>query len=509
MTLLDALLTRRDPVEGRAITDSSFWGAWRRGDEFLMDGDSSTGVRVNRETALALSTVWACVSLIGDSISTLPVDAYTLNDDGSLKLQPRPGWLDMPNPEQTRVEFIFGVVASLLLDGVAPIYTLRDRKGDVIEAYALDPRWVQIRREPQPDGTLQIVYYVMVAKGMQSPVGPFRVVAGSEMFHINAFQANSSWPRGIPPLEVARLMFGGAIAGQEMGARFFGQGMNASGYIKAPDMTNDQAKQLKADFTQANSGLRKMHLPPVLTGGAEWQPMQINPEQAQFLQQRQFSVEEIARFFRVPPFMIGELQKSTSWGTGIEQQGIGFVRYTLRPWIERLEESWRRHMLIFQPGWKFRFDVDELMRGDAAGRANYYKARFMTASMTPNDIHRAEGEPLQTGDDGDIYYYPVAMAPVGSQPSSVLPTPMADVFPEEPDGGKPANPAPGRGEERDELESRIFDTPDIHVHLNVEAAEPAAAPEVNVTVDARGRTRKTITFLDGREPIIVTEGDEE
>ena len=154
-------------------------------------------------------------------------------------------------------------------------------------------------------------------------------------------------------------------------------------------------------------------------------------------------MEEIARFFRVPPYMIGELQKSTSWGTGIEQQGIGFVRYTLRPWIERLEESWRRHMLTFQPGWKFRFDVDELMRGDAAARANYYKSRFMTASMSPNDIHRAEGEPLQA-EDGDVYYYPVAMAPVGSQPADVVPTPMTDVFPESPDGGTPGAWEPGQ-----------------------------------------------------------------
>ena len=242
MTLLDALLSRGDPVESRNITPSAFWGAWARGDDATM-GESEAGVRVTRETALALSAVWGCVSLIADSISTLPVDAYTQNKDGSLAIQPRPSWLDAPNPEQTKVEYIFGTVASLLLDGCAPIYTLRNKLGDVVETYALDPRWVQIRREPQPDGTLAIVYYVMVGKGMQSPVGPFRVVAGPEMFHINAFNPNSNWPRGIPPLEVARLMFGGAIAGQEMGARFFGRGMNAAGFIENPNDMTDRPGQ--------------------------------------------------------------------------------------------------------------------------------------------------------------------------------------------------------------------------------------------------------------------------
>jgi phage portal protein BeeE len=100
------------------------------------------------------------------------------------------------------------------------------------------------------------------------------------MFHVMAFQPSSSWPRGISPIEQAKRMFGSGIAGQEMGARYFGHGLNASGVIEVPDdMTIEQARQLKEDFTRSNSGLSKMHLPPVLTGGAKWTQMQINPEQ--------------------------------------------------------------------------------------------------------------------------------------------------------------------------------------------------------------------------------------
>jgi HK97 family phage portal protein len=210
--------------------------------------------------------------------------------------------------------------------------------------------------------------------------------------------------------------------------------MNAAGVIETPDdLTAPQAKQLKEDFVRANSGLSKMHLPPVLTAGAKFNPIQISPEQAQFIEQRKFSVDEIARFFRVPPHMIGNLEKTSSWGTGIEQQSIGFVTYTLRPWIERLEEAWSRHMLLFQPNVRIGFNVDGLLRGDHAARSEYYKTRFMTASMSPNDIAKAEGEPPVKG--GDVYYFPVNMAPVGTEPLKIAKVVAEDPHPDENLGG--------------------------------------------------------------------------
>jgi len=370
------------------------------------------------------------MSLIGDSIATLPVDAFTTDADGTRKSAARPSWLDQPNREQTKVDFIFNQVVSLLADGNAYVYTVRDKRGDVAEAWTLSPDWVRVYRERQPDGSLALVYYVMVAQGQQSPVGPFRIVAGPDMFHIVAFQASSGWPMGLAPLEVAMRMFGSGIAGQEMGARFFGNGMNAAGVIEVPDdLTDPQAKQLKEDFGRANSVLSKMPLPPVLTAGATFKPIQISPEQAQFIEQRRFSVDEIARFFRVPPHMIGNLEKTSSWGTGIEQQSIGFVTYTLRPWIERLEEAWSRHMLLFQPDVRVGFNVDGLLRGDSAARADYYQKRFMTASMSPNDIAKAEGRPPIPG--GDVYYFPVNMAPVGTEPIKIAKVTAEDPHPDE------------------------------------------------------------------------------
>jgi len=179
---------------------------------------------------------------------------------------------------------------------------------------------------------------------------------------------------------------------------------------------------MKRDFKNRNGGLKNMHLPPILTGGAKFKQVTISPEQSQFLQQREFTVDEIARWFRVPPHMIGHLVRSTSWGTGIEFQGMTFVNYTLRPWIERLEAAWSRSMLLFEPGVNVRFDVSGLLRGDHKTRAEYYQARFQTASITPNQIALAEGDP-PIGPDGDKFYYPANMVPVGEELGVLEPSP--------------------------------------------------------------------------------------
>lgn len=427
MSLLDALLSRSDPVEERGIDPSTL--PWTRTEgSFFTPG----GVNVDRDSMLGVSAVWACVSLISDSIATLPLGVCK-TVDGAPQAAQFPGWLDEPNPEQTLIDFVFGTVASLLLHGNAYIYTTRDAKQNILEAWVLDPRWVYVRREQQPNGKLGLNYYVQVGKGMQSPVGPFVVPAGPDMFHITAFQPNSSWPMGISPLDQARMLLAGAIAGQEMGTRWFSQGFNAAGVIEVPDdLQIDQAREIKQDFKDANTGgPRKMHYPPVLTGGATWKQIQINPEQAQFLQQRQFGIDEIARWFRVPPHMIGNLEKTTSWGSGIEEQNIGFVTYTLRPWITRIERSWTDNMLTFQPGQYFRFDTTDLMRGNMAALSDYGLKTHMFGALSPNEF-RSKYLGLPPYEGGETYYFPVNTAPVGTEPirldKPVVDIPGADVL---------------------------------------------------------------------------------
>ena len=263
-----------------------------------------------------------------------------------------------------------------------------------------------MRRGISPDGTRSVLYEVTAEDGTRRTLGPM------EMFHVQAFSLPGQL-KGVPPLEMARNMIGAGLAGQEYGERFFAQGLGAAGVIEVPgDLTIEQARELKSDFAKANTGLRKQHLPPVLTAGAKWAQLSISPEQAQFLESRQFSVAEVARFYGVPPHMIGDVERSTSWGTGIEQQGIGFVTYTLMPWLERLEQAYTRH-LLFRPGGFVKFNVSGLLRADLKTRMEAHAIGRQWGWRSADEVRAFEDErPLPDG-LGQSYMVPLNMAVMG------------------------------------------------------------------------------------------------
>lgn len=382
----------------RVFNRSEELSNWSRGD----NGSNVTpaGVKVTRETAIQLSAVWACVRLISNTISTLPAATFR-RENGNRLPTARPAWLDQPNREQTRVEFVEQQAACLLLDGTAYVQTTRDRFGEIAELFNIHPEWVTPMRE---NG--KIVYEI------DEPGGRSRRLNESQMFHIPA----AAWPgqiRGVSPVEAARRMLGLGLAAQEFAERFYGQGMHSSGLVNHPgDLTPEQARELKADFSRLFGGLRRSHLPAVLTGGATWTPLTITPEQAQFLETRRFSVNEIARWFQVPPHLVGDVEKSTSWGTGIEEQNIGFVTYTIRPWLERLEQSWTRHLLP-TPGEFVKFNVDGLLRGDQKSRYEAYGQGRQWGWLNVDEIRAKEELAPLPGGEGQEYLVPTTHAPTG------------------------------------------------------------------------------------------------
>jgi HK97 family phage portal protein len=251
-----------------------------------------------------------------------------------------------------------------------------------------------------------------------------------EMIHVSGM----SWPgelKGMAPLEAALHMVGAGLGAQEFAERFYGQGFSAAGIVEVPgDLEPEDAKQLKHDFARMNGGLKKAHLPAVLTNGAKWAPSTVSPEQAQFLETRQFTVSDIARFFRVPPHMVGDVEKSTSWGTGIEQQGIGFVTYTLTPWLERLEQAYTRRMLDMgrQERAFAKFNVNGLMRGDAKTRMEAYSVAIQNGWMNADDVNALEDRPPLPDGHGQTYYVQGALRPV-DEPYHAPTSPSPDVPP--------------------------------------------------------------------------------
>lgn len=379
----------------RPSARSSDLQAWGNGDD--VTGNVLSGVKVTRETALQLSAVWACVQLISRTIATLP--AATFRREGGTRIPTgRPSWLDQPNREQTRVEFVEQQMGCLLLDGTAFVQTTRDRFGDVVELYNVHPDLVKPKREGG-----RIAYLVRESTDAGAPVA--RTLSEAQMFHIPAF----AWPgqiRGVSPVEQQRRVIGLGLAAQEFAERFYGRGMNASGVVESQqDLTPEQGRELKEDFQRLFGGLRKSHLPAVLSGGATWKPLSVTPEQAQFLETRRFSVNEIARWFQVPPHLVGDVEKSTSWGTGIEEQEIGFEKHTIRPWLERLEQSWTRHLLP-APGEFLKFNVDGLLRGDQKSRYDAYGVGRQWGFLNVDEIRAREDMAPLPGGAGQEYLVP-------------------------------------------------------------------------------------------------------
>lgn len=390
MTLLGGLLRER------AIKDEDLWGRWARGD----DVDDTPGRRVSPDAAMQLSAVWACVSLISDAISTLPLGVYERRDGARLPVRQQPRWVAEPNPEQDPAQWVSQQVVAMLLDGTAYVYTPRGRRQEITEAWNVPARMVTPRRRGE------ITYDVSDPRHGQL------TLTRAEMFHVPAL----SWPgelRGIAPLEAARHMLTAGLGAQEFAERFYAQGFSAAGVVEVPgDLTIEQARELKQDFGRMNGGVRRSHLPAVLTQGAQWKTSRVTPEQAQFLETRRFSVMEIARFFRVPPHMIGDVERSTSWGSGIEQQGIAFVTHTLLPWLSRLEQAYTRHLLMFERGAFAKFNVAGLMRGDFKSRMDGYATAIANGLMCADDVRALEDQPPLPDGLGQTFYVQGALRPV-------------------------------------------------------------------------------------------------
>jgi HK97 family phage portal protein len=205
--------------------------------------------------------------------------------------------------------------------------------------------------------------------------------------------------RGLAPIEDGAQAIGAGLALEEHASRFFSNGATTTGTIELPAgsvPTQDQLESLKKQFNRKHAGLKNAHKPIVLANGATFKPISLPNDQAQFIESRKFSVSEIARLFGVPPHMIGDVEKSTSWGSGIEQQGIGFVTYTLMPWLVQLQDAFS----LFLPRGQFvRFNTNGLLRGDAAARASYYQALGSLKAIEINEIRALEDMPPL--DDGD------------------------------------------------------------------------------------------------------------
>ncbi|NJR80444.1 phage portal protein [Sphingomonas corticis] len=365
-----------------SLTDPAGWSR---------EGQSHAGEPVNAGSALALSSVWACVNLLAGTIASLPIVVYRSDGKGG-RVVAKDHWAyrllhDSPNADQTAVDFWEGAYASLELKGnaVADI----ERSADGKRVIALTPiAWDALTVTRDRDGTL--VYRWADQTRRQDDV-----------LHIRGF--GGAPEGGLSTLAFARHAFGLATAIDRAAGQMFANGVRPSGLLKFDKwLTDDQARTAETRMQEKFVGTMNAGKPMVLEGGVTWQQLTINPEDAQMLQSRGFSVEECCRFFGVPPFMIGHNEKSSGYPTSLEQQVLTFQKFALRRRLKRAEQAMEKQLLTpadRAAGITIEYNLEGLLRGDSAARSAFYQSALNNGWMTINEVRALENMlPVPGGD---------------------------------------------------------------------------------------------------------------
>jgi HK97 family phage portal protein len=352
---------------------------------------------VTPDSALQLSTAWSCTRLLSETIGTLPLGMF-IKDGSRGKEAAQDHYLysllhDEPNADQTAVEFWEGMVAGLCLWG-----------NGYAERAEIGGRTVALNPLPCGHGGVTVVRDADGARQYRfADRGKTETLPEEKMFHVRGFGVGGD--QGLSPISFARQTLGAALAADEVAGGMFGSGLHLSGFLEqdaaaklvSVDELNDLVELFKEFAGSQNAG-RVLPLQP----GMKFAPLGMKPEDAQLLQTRAFHVEEICRWFRVPPFMVGHTEKSTSWGTGLEQQMIGFVTFTLAPYLKRIEQAVKKQLLppserrsVFAE-----FNLDALLRADSAGRALLYASAAQNGWMDRTEIRGKENLPPKEGDPG-------------------------------------------------------------------------------------------------------------
>jgi HK97 family phage portal protein len=382
------------PTESHAIDKMKLWGT---GQDI---GDPvHAGVFVSQESALRLSVVWRCISLISGTLAGLPADVVRKQDEIRRPVDRPPAWLSIPNPEANWFEFVERIFESLLMDGNAfVLISARDFQGFPSEIWTLNPRQVVVRRRPTGK-----IYFTWAGDQEFSRYGPSDPLG--DILHIKLKTAGGL--RGLSPIEAARQAIGLSLVTEKQGAKFFGKGQTMSGVIQLPDTSGAKSREhielMRETWEEAHAGSDKSHRPGILTGGATWQGITITPEDSQFLQTRAFQVEDIAsRFYGIPPHLVGLTEKQTSWGTGVEQQGIGLYRFTLKEHLVRFETA----MSSLLPRGQFlRLNPLALLEADAETNAKVLQMELQNGVINFNDWRAILDKPPRPG--GDRYILPL------------------------------------------------------------------------------------------------------
>ena len=365
-------------------------------------GRSTSGKNVNERTAMQTTAVYSCVRILAEAVASLPIHVYRYTDTGKERVYDHPLYYllhDEPNPEMTSFVFRETLMSHLLIWGNAYAQVIRDGSGRVLSLYPLLPDKMEVDRDEH--GRL---FYTYTRNTDENPnfseYGRVRLKP-EDVLHIPGLGFDGLV--GYSPIAMAKNAVGMTLACEEYGASFFENGATPGGVLEHPGVLKDPAK-VRESWHSVYGGSKNAGKVAVLEEGMKYQQIGIPPEEAQFLETRKFQIDEIARLYRIPPHMVGDLDKSSF--SNIEQQSLEFVKYTLDPWVIRWEQSIQRALLLPQEKREYfvKMNVDGLLRGDYESRMKGYSIGIQNGFMCPNDIRRLESMDLIPVEEGGEFF---------------------------------------------------------------------------------------------------------
>ena len=365
-------------------------------------GKSAAGAKVNEFTAMQTTAVYACVRILAESIAGLPLHVYEYRGNGKERVPGHPLYFllhDSPNPEMTSFIFRETAMIHLLLWGNSFSQIIRDGMRRVVGLYPLLPNRMSVDRDEH--GELVYTYTPMSDSNPNLKSGQSIKLRREDVLHIPGLGFDGLV--GYSPIAMARNAVGMTLACEEYGSSFFANGARPGGVLKHPGVLKDPSK-LRESWQAVYGGTANTGKVVVLEEGVDYQQISIPPEEAQFLETRKFQIDEIARLYRVPPHMIGDLEKSSF--NNIEQQSLEFVKYTLNPWVVRWEQSLQKALLspAEQKRYFIKFNVDGLLRGDYQSRMAGYAVGRQNGWLSANDIREMENmNPIPEEEGGNLY----------------------------------------------------------------------------------------------------------
>ena len=384
--IISKLIKARDkPVKNTLATDITY-----------LFGPTTSGKNVNEFTAMQTTAVYSCVRILAEAVASLPLHIYRYKENGKERIYNHPLYNILHNePNQEMTSFVFRetLMSHLLIWGNAYAQIIRDGAGRVVSLYPLLPNKMEVSRNNSGE-----IYYKYTPNIMrQAPI----ILKKQDVLHIPGLGFDGLL--GYSPIAMAKNTVGMTIACEEYGASFFANGANPGGILEHPGVLKDP-KKVRDSWNEVYKGTVNAHKIAVLEEGMKYQQIGIPPEQAQFLETRKFQINEIARLYRIPPHMVGDLEKSSF--SNIEQQSLEFVKYTLDPWVIRWEQALQKALLLPKEKQEYfiKLNVDGLLRGDYQSRMSGYSVGRQNGWMSANDIRKLENLNLIPDEQGGNLY---------------------------------------------------------------------------------------------------------